>query len=99
VLKVSELGLTENPLDAMIISVTGTFCGAPPDSVTAMAPVYTPAPNANGLTETLTPPGAANDPSVSQFPPLDAVAMKLDPEGPPEKNSDCAGGTGSPTLY
>src|SRR5258708_4389885 len=89
-LKVSELGLTLNPGTAVTINVTGTFCCATPASVTRMVPAYTPAANADGLTKTLTPPGAgaANPPSVSQFPALDAVAMKLDPAGPPENKSD-----------
>ncbi len=37
-LKAREFGLTENPCAALTISVTGTLCGAPPDSVTVMVP-------------------------------------------------------------
>jgi hypothetical protein len=89
-LKVSELGLTVNPGTAVTISVTGTFCCAKPASVTVMVPAYTPAANPDGLTKTVTPPGAgaASPPSVSQFPALDAVAVKLNPAAPPENKRD-----------
>jgi hypothetical protein len=66
-----------------------------------MLPVYTPTASVDGFTETVTPPGAgaASPPSVSQFPALDAVAVKLDPAMPPENKSDCEAGTAPPTEY
>jgi hypothetical protein len=97
VVNVSEPGLTDTAGAAVITSSTGTDCGAADPDLSVMAPEYRPAANPDGSTATDSPPGTVTveDPRLSQFPALDALALKLWPEAP-ERDNVRAGGAAPP---